>query len=234
LRYGATSGAMFEIGRGYGSASGTPMEWTRLAVAVWGEREQVAPGMNPVKWDLNELKRLLAHVAYLVGERPTYGSPIEGALFHPGINAVVAGERIAGAIGELHPSSTTWRDDSRILLAEVAIAGLRAGRVETSAVALPPATPLVRRDVALLVPASTTVGQVVAVARETVARATAVELFDLFAGPPLAPGERSAGLRFTFQPAAAGADDDAIAAELVAFEGAVLRACGARVRGVEG
>ena len=31
-----------------------------------------------------------------------------------------------------------------------------------------------------------------------------------------------------------GADDEAIAAELTAFEGAVLRACGARIRGVEG
>ena len=81
---------------------------------------------------------------------------------------------------------------------------------------------------------SLTVGQVVAVARSAVLRATAVELFDLFTGAPLAPGERSAGLRFTFQPSATGADDEAIAAELAAFEGAVLRACGARVRGVEG
>ena len=100
-------------------------------------------------------------------------------------------------------------------------------------VSLPPATPPVTRDVALLIPGAATVGQVVVVARTTVARATSVELFDLFSGAPLAPGERSAGLRFTFQPTATGADDEAIAAELAAFEGAVLRACGARVRGVE-
>ena len=101
-------------------------------------------------------------------------------------------------------------------------------------VGLPAATPPVMRDVALLIPAATSVGQVVAVARATVAKATAVELFDLFAGPPLAPGERSAGLRFTFQPAAPGADDDTIAAALAAFEGEVLRSCGARIRGAEG
>jgi len=75
---------------------------------------------------------------------------------------------------------------------------------------------------------------VVAVAREIVTRATSVELFDLFAGAPLAAGERSAGLRFTFQPSATGADDQAIAADLAAFEAAVLRTCGARVRGPEG
>jgi phenylalanyl-tRNA synthetase beta subunit len=78
------------------------------------------------------------------------------------------------------------------------------------------------------------VGEVLHVAHATVGRATAIELFDLFAGAPLAPGERSAGLRFTFQPTLAGLDDDAIAAELAAFEGAVLRATKARVRGVEG
>lgn len=127
-----------------------------------------------------------------------------------------------------------WRDEPRILMAEVAIAGLRAGRVEITQVALPAATPPVTRDLALLIPGATTIGQVVAMARETVVRATAVELFDLFDGPPLAPGERSAGLRFTFQPSGAGADDEAIAAELAAFEGSVLRAYGARVRGGEG
>jgi phenylalanyl-tRNA synthetase beta chain len=234
LRYGATSGAIFEVGRGYGSTKGAPSEWTRLAVAVWGDREQGAPSAGATAWNLDELKRLLAQVAHLAGERPAYGSSIESAVLHPGINAVIAGDRIAGLLGELHPASPIWRDEPRILIAEVAIAGLRAGRVEIAQISLPPATPPVTRDVALLIPAATTVGQVVAVARSTVLRATAVELFDLFAGAPLAPGERSAGLRFTFQPSATGADDEAIAAELAAFEGAVLRACGARIRGVEG
>jgi phenylalanyl-tRNA synthetase beta chain len=234
LRYGATSGAIFEVGRGYGSTKGTPTEWTRLALAVWGEREPGVPSAGATAWNLDELKRLLAQIAHLVGERPGYGGAIESALLHPGINAAITGERFAGLLGELHPASPLWRNEPRILLAEVAIAGLRAGRVEITQVSLPAATPPVTRDIALLIPAATTVGQVVSVARATVTRATAVELFDLFDGPPLAPGERSAGLRFTFQPSATGVDDEVIAAELASFEGNVLRACGARVRGVEG
>jgi phenylalanyl-tRNA synthetase beta chain len=233
LRYGATSGAIFEVGRGYGITKGVPSEWTRLAIAVWGDREQGAPSASATPWNLDELKRLLAQVAHLVGERPTYGASIESAVLHPGVNAVSEGERIAGLLGELHPALPIWRDEPRILLAEVAIAGLQSGRVAAAHVSLPPATPPVTRDIALLIPGAATVGQVVAVARTAVTRATSVELFDLFSGAPLAPGERSAGLRFTFQPSATGADDEAIAAELAAFEGAVLRACGARVRGVE-
>ena len=234
LRYGATSGAIFEVGRGYGSTKGVPSEWTRLAIAVWGEREQGAPSAGATRWNLDELKRLLAQVAHLVGERPAYGASIDSAVLHPGINAGITGDRFAGLLGELHPASPTWRDEPRVLLAEVAIAGLRSGRLDVAQVSLPPTTPPVTRDIALLIPAATTVGHVVDVARKSVSRATAVELFDLFAGAPLAPGERSAGLRFTFQPSATGADDEAIAAELAAFEGAVLRACGARIRGVEG
>ncbi len=234
MRYGATSGAIFEVGRGYGSTNGAPAEWTRLAIAVWGEREQGAPSTSALSWNLDELKRLLAQVAHLVGERPQYGAHVNSAILHPGVNAAITGERFAGLIGELHPSSPIWRDQPRALLAEVAVAGLSKGRLETSRVALPPATPPVTRDVALLIPASTTVGEVLHVAHATVGRATAIELFDLFEGAPLAPGERSAGLRFTFQPTLAGLDDDAIAAELAAFEGAVLRATKARVRGVEG
>ena len=233
LRYGATSGAIFEVGRGYGITKGVPSEWTRLAVAVWGDREHGAPSASATPWNLDELKRLLAQVAHLVGERPSYGASIESAVLHPGVSAVIEGERIAGLLGELHPASPIWRDEPRILLAEVASAGLRSGRVAAAHVSLPPATPPVTRDVALLIPGGATVGQVVAVARTAVTRATSVELFDLFSGAPLAPGERSAGLRFTFQPTATGADDEAIATELAAFEGAVLRACGARVRGVE-
>jgi phenylalanyl-tRNA synthetase beta chain len=155
-------------------------------------------------------------------------------VLHPGINAAITGERISGLLGELHPASPIWREEPRILIAEIALAGLRAGRVEIAHISLPPATPPVERDVALLIPAATTVGEVIAVARRSVPRATTIELFDLFAGAPLAPGERSAGIRFTFQPSSTGADDEAIATDLAAFEGAVLRACGARIRGVEG
>ncbi|MEI6155679.1 MAG: phenylalanine--tRNA ligase subunit beta [bacterium] len=234
IRYGAASGAIFEVGRGYGSTNSAPSEWTRLAIAVWGEREQGAPSTGALAWNLDELKRLLAQVAYLVGERPQYGAPVHSAILHPGVNAAITGDRFAGLIGELHPASPIWRDQSRVILAEVAVAGLSAGRVDTSRVSLPPATPPVTRDIALLIPAGATVGEVLHVARATVGRATAIELFDLFDGPPLAPGERSAGLRFTFQPTAAGMDDDAIAAELASFEGAVLRATKARIRGVEG
>ena len=47
LRYGALSGALFEIGRGYGGTKGGPTEWTRLGVIVWGE---IAAAMLPRRY----------------------------------------------------------------------------------------------------------------------------------------------------------------------------------------
>ena len=63
LRYGAASGALFEVGRGYGASAQGPVEWTRLAVALWGEVEPAPPGDVPRAWDLDEAKRLIAGIA---------------------------------------------------------------------------------------------------------------------------------------------------------------------------
>ena len=185
-------------------------------------------------WDLDEVKRLLAQVGALVGERPRYGTLADATILHPGVSAAIHGDRMAGLVGELHPGVTWWRPEPRIYLAEVAVAGLRSGDVEIAQVSVPPTTPPISRDIALLVPAGVSVGEVVELARTSLGRATTIEVFDLFAGPPLAPGERSVGLRFTFQPDSAGADDGDIADEIVAFEGAAQRAFGARPRGVGG
>ena len=234
LRYGVTSGAIFEIGRSYGNGGASAMERTRLAIAVWGEREAAPPGGAPRIWNLDEVKRLLAEVGALVGERPRYGAPFGASILHPGVSATIHGERLAGMVGELHPGVATWRPEPRVVMAEVAVAGLRSGHLETSQVTVPPSTPPISRDIALLVPAGVPVGKIVELARASLVRAKTIEVFDLFAGSPLAPGERSVGLRFTFQPETAGADDAAIADEIASFEGAAQRSFGAVPRGGAG
>ena len=242
LRYGATSGALFEVGRGYGGTSDGPTEWTRLSLALWGATELPAPGEPHRDWNLDEAKRLIAAVAALVGVRPQYGlidsavvdQAAETGLFHPGRMARVLGDTVAGIVGELHPAAPEWREAPRILLAELAIRGLSVGAPAVRTAPIPPPTPPIQRDVALVLPASVYVGALVALARERVGSATSVELFDLFSGSALSTGERSAGLRFTFQPVAAGEHDAAIEEELDAFVAVAQNELGARVRGAEG
>ena len=90
------------------------------------------------------------------------------------------------------------------------------------------------RDMAIALPTGVTVGALIALARAHVGDATSIELFDLFTGGSLGAGERSAGLRFTFQPDLAGGADAAVDASLDSFAAAAGTNLGARVRGMEG
>lgn len=237
LRYGATFGALFEIGRGYGATSGGPTEWTRLSIALWGKIEASAPGEHTRFWDLNEAKRLVAAVAAEVGERPSYEaieSASISAFLHPGRVARITGRAVSGILGELSPAAPEWRDAPRIILAEIAIRGLSAGVPAVREVLIPPPTPPIERDAAFALPANVGVGALIALARTHVPDAASIELFDLFSGGALREGERSVGLRFVFQPNAAGESDVEIERSLAAFAAVAHSEFGARLRGTEG
>jgi len=235
LRYGAQSGALFEVGRGYGGGSGGPQEWTRLALAVWGEMGAAAPGGTPRVWDLDELKRIIESLTRVASVSPRYLPFADGdsALLHPGRAARIDGDGIAGLVGELHPRAPEWRESPRMILAEFALRGLNAGTPKVRQVALPPTTPPVQRDVALAAPAGVSVGDLVALARECAPLAVRIELFDLFTGAGMAAGERSIGLRFTFQPAVATELDEKILEQLNRFAADAGKRYATRVRGAE-
>ena len=237
LRYGAHSGALFEIGRGYGASASGPVEWSRLSIALWGDVEPSAPGAIVRQWDLDEAKRVVAAIASQHDVRPVYEALPEsaaGGFLHPGRSARIVGDLVAGVIGELHPSAPEWRDAPRIILAEIAVRGLASGAPLVRRAITPPPTPPIERDMAIALPRGVTVGALIALARAHVGDATSIELFDLFTGGSLGAGERSAGLRFTFQPDLAGGADAAVDASLDSFAAAAGTNLGARVRGMEG
>jgi phenylalanyl-tRNA synthetase beta chain len=235
VRYGAQSGALFEVGRGYGGGSSGPQEWTRLAFVAWGEIGAAAPGGTPRHWDLDELKRIISSLAKIAEVAPRYVPPADAdsALFHPGRVARVEGDGIAGLVGELHPGAPEWRESPRLILAEVALRGLSAGAPSVRRVSLPPTTPPVQRDVALAAPAEVAVGDLVSLAWESAPLATQIELFDLFSGAGMAAGERSVGLRFTFQPSVAAELDEQIVEQLNRFTSSAGKRFATRVRGAE-
>jgi phenylalanyl-tRNA synthetase beta chain len=235
LRYGAVSGALFEVGRGYAGGKKGPTEWTRLGLIVWGEMGAAAPGSIVRCWDLDELKRLIRMITSAASATPRYMplSAGDSTLLHPGRAARIAGDGVAGLIGELHPAAPEWRESPRILMAEIAVQGLSAGQPAVRRIVLPPTTPPIQRDVALAAPGGVSVGDLMALAEETVPLANSVELFDLFTGAGVEKGGRSVGLRFTFQPSAASELDDAIASQLDAFTTRAAKQHGTRVRGAE-
>jgi phenylalanyl-tRNA synthetase beta chain len=114
----------------------------------------------------------------------------------------------------------------RIIVAELAVAGLSGGQPSTPRVASPSRHPLVERDLAVIVGVPTHAADVEAsVRRHGGPLLRTVTLFDIYQGRPLADDEKSLAYRLAF-----GADDrtlvesevdDAIGAITVGLRGDV-------------
>lgn len=205
LRQGREDVAIFEIGKGYGATGdGATHEWWRLGLALTGPAE--IPAWNrPVRpYDLDDAKGVLELLARTLGlPTPAYTPLTDDPNLHPGRAArVVAGTALGGRVGELHPAVVEALDlrAERVIVAEVAIAGLSGGAPDVPLGATPPRHPAVDRDVAVVVGSSVAAGAV----REAIARhagpllVTSV-LFDIYRGRPLSDDEKSLAYRLTFQ-----------------------------------
>jgi phenylalanyl-tRNA synthetase beta chain len=118
---------------------------------------------------------------------------------------VTAEDRIAGRVGEVHPSVIAELDlrAGRVIVAELAIAGLSGGQPSTPRVAAPSRHPLVERDLAVIVAETTAAADVAASIRRAAGPLLrSVALFDIYRGRPLAETEKSLAYRLAF-----GADD---------------------------
>ncbi len=201
LRHGTPDVAVFEIGKGYARSGATAREWWRLGIALTGAAEE--PGWNRAArpYDLDDAKGILELVARRAGlPRPVYEAETAEAVFHPGRTArAAAGGDLFAILGELHPDTIDrWglRSSQRVILAEIALRGLAAGRLAPERARSVVRFPEVDRDLAIIVPEATP-----AAAVETLVRATAgsllreVTLFDIYRGVPLAGDEKSLAYR---------------------------------------
>jgi phenylalanyl-tRNA synthetase beta chain len=207
-RLGNPDVAIFEVGKGYGATDdGDTHEWWRLGLALTGAAE-IATWDRPARpFDLDDAKGLIELVAEALGYAgPTYAALADDPNLHPGRSARVSAEdRIAGRVGELHPSVVEALDlrVGRVILAELAIAGLSGGRPSTPRVSAPSRHPLVERDLAVIVAETTAAADIEASIRRAAGPLLrAVSLFDIYRGRPLADDEKSLAYRLAF-----GADD---------------------------
>jgi phenylalanyl-tRNA synthetase beta chain len=155
------------------------------------------------------------------------------ALFHPGRTArVSAGGRLAGIVGELHPDVLVANEvrADRVVVAELSIAGLGAGRLPAVRTVPPDRFPAIERDLAVVVAEGRPAAEVAASIRAHGGELLrSVTLFDVYRGAPLAAAEKSLAHRLTFQ---AGdrtlteAEVDAASATIAAGLGDI----GARIR----
>ena len=204
LRHGTEDVAIFEIGKGYAHTGSEPREWWRLGFALVGAAEPAAWNRTARPYDLDDAKGVLELLARRLGLPPVvYAADPGEAVFHPGRTARAnAADRLHALLGEMHPHVVdAWelRTTQRVIVAEVALDGLAAGRPQPERAAGVPRFPEVERDLAIIVPEALHAAVV-----EDLVHAQAgdllrgVRLFDIYRGVPLAGGEKSLAFRVRF------------------------------------
>ena len=206
LRQARPDVAIFEVGKGYGASEDgeTTHEWWRLGLALTGTVQPPAWNQPARSFDLDDAKGIIELIAdRLRAPRPNYERLADDPNLHPGRAArVVAGDALSGRVGELHPSvldALELRAD-RVIVAELAIAGLSGGRPSAARVTAPSRHPAIERDVAVIVPAGTPAAAVeAAIRRHGGGLLRSIVLFDIYRGRPLEADERSLAYRLAFQ-----------------------------------
>ena len=228
LRHGTPDVAVFEIGKGYARTGTTPREWWRIGFALTGSMEPAAWNRAARPADIDDAKGIIELLAHRLGfGRPTYETEANEPLLHPGraARAVVDG-KLHAIVGELHPSVVdAWelRTQGRVIVAEVALAGLAEGALAPERAASVGRFPEVERDLAVVTDNAVTSADV-----ETAIRASAgsllldVRLFDIYRGTPLAANEKSLAFRVRL-----GADRTLTEAEVDAARAAIVSALAA-------
>jgi phenylalanyl-tRNA synthetase beta chain len=204
LRHGTEDVAVFEIGKGYGRRGDVPQEWWRLGYALVGSADVPAWNRHARPYDLDDAKGVLELLARRLGfGRPSYVPETGEPLLHPGrtARAEVPG-CLAAIVGELHPAVVdAWelRTAQRIIVAEVALAGLAEGRLAPEHAPAVGRFPEVERDLAIIVPEATPAATVEAfIVDRCGGLLRDVRLFDIYRGVPLAGDRKSLAFRLRF------------------------------------
>jgi phenylalanyl-tRNA synthetase beta chain len=201
LRQGREDLAIFEIGKGYGLADGTPTEWWRLAIHATGAAEPRAWNRAFRAYDVDHVKGLIELLCRELGlARPGYEAMHDGYPLHPGRTArVTVAGAIAGVVGELHPDVLErWeiRAD-RVIAAELAVVGISAGQRRAVTAQPVPRFPPVQRDLAVVVTEDRPSAEIEGLVRGAGGDLLRdVRLFDVY---PMPNGQRSLAFRLEFQ-----------------------------------
>jgi phenylalanyl-tRNA synthetase beta chain len=211
--------ALFEVGRVFNVAQasspagspGVPLgvasgarEERRVAIALTGQRASLFWSGNDreAKFDVYDLKGLLEEFLEQFGLRGlNYVRRQDSTALLLESATVNLGRFQLGEFGQLLPPLARQYDlRDAVLLAELNLDVLLARRNTAKSFRPLPAFPAIRRDVAMLVPEATTHEAVLQVVKQAKpANLETTELFDVFRGKNVPPGQKSVAYAFTYR-----------------------------------
>ncbi len=196
--------ALFELGRVFTRRDGQMAEGRRIAVALTGQRQPVfwSGAERDAKFDIFDLKGVLEEFFDHFGLRGVnYVRREQGTSLFVESATIHLGRFLVGQLGQLLPTLARQYDlRDPVLLAEVDLDVILARRNTSKSFRPLPAFPPIRRDVAMLVPEATTHDSVLQVVRQAKpANLETVELFDVFRGKNVPPGQKSMAYGFVYR-----------------------------------
>jgi phenylalanyl-tRNA synthetase beta chain len=239
---------IFEVGKTYWSDAAKGPAWAETAgtgrfeawhvgIALLGSQVPRAPGVQPRDAGVGDLKGLVSALhASLGAPEPSYRPETAGERHpyaHPGRSArlVDASGHAYGNLGELNPSvAAAWDLPGRPVLAVINLPQLLSlAPDQVRAVPIPAAQPL-DRDLAVVVEATTPVGEVLRIVRSTAGPLLAgSRLFDEYRGPQVGEGNVSYAIALRFQPGTAG-DEKSVERAMSRIRGALQHHLDAQIR----
>jgi phenylalanyl-tRNA synthetase beta chain len=203
--------ALFEVGRVFQRAAGVPpagqgtlKEERHIAIALTGQRNPLFWSGNDreAKFDIYDLKGFIEEFFEQFGLRGmTYNRRAESTPLFLESATIQLGKQQLGEFGQLLPALAKKYDlRDAVFLAELNLDLLLARRNPSKSFKSLPAFPSIRRDVAMLVPETTTHDAILQVVKQTKpANLESVELFDVFRGKNVPEGQKSLAYAFTYR-----------------------------------
>jgi phenylalanyl-tRNA synthetase beta chain len=197
--------ALFEVGRVFTNTNGQTKENRSVAIAITGQRALPfwSGGERCAKFDAYDLKGLAEDLLEQFGLRGiAFGRRVEStALFLESAAVTLGGKLPLGELGQLLPTLAKKYDlRDGVFLAEFNLDLLLSKRNPAKSFKALPQFPSSRRDVAMLVPETTTHEAVLAAAKQAkAANLETVELFDVFRGKGIPEGQKSLAYAFTYR-----------------------------------
>jgi phenylalanyl-tRNA synthetase beta chain len=196
--------ALFELGRVFTETDGRRREERRVAIALTGQRHPLfwKGDDRDARFDIYDLKGLLEEFLEQFGVRGQryLRRPDSTALFLESAT-VHLGKFQLGEFGQLLPPLARQYDlRDAVLLGELNLDVLLARRNTTKSFRPLPVFPAIRRDVAMILTEATTHETVLQVVKQAKpANLETVELFDVFRGKNVPPGQKSMAYAFIYR-----------------------------------
>jgi phenylalanyl-tRNA synthetase beta chain len=208
-----------------------------LGIILAGRPTPGSPGRHAPPADVAVLKGIVDALHDAIGApRPAYRAETDAERHshrHPGRTGRIcdAQGRPYGSLGEIHPGTAdAWGLEGRPVDASIALDRVLALVPEERTVRPIPAAQPVDRDLAVILPESTPVGELMRVTRMSAGPLLdELHLFDVYRGPQVGDNRVSYALALRFQPSVAG-DEKAIDKALNKVRGSLRHHLHAEIR----